>query len=80
MATPEFVEVNLYSHWASALVNGDYSGLEPDDEAELEGWVEGQVADYGMFYCVGKEDNDHFGDPDNGGLPGTVATFTFQVQ
>lgn len=27
------------AHWASALINGDTSGLEPDDLAELEAWV-----------------------------------------
>lgn len=30
---------SLPAHWASALINGDTSGLEDDDEAELDAWV-----------------------------------------
>lgn len=79
-AEPKFVTAVLYSHWASALINGDYSGLEDHEELELQCWLENQSADHeGMFYCVGKADDDQFDKPDCGGLPGTVATYTFQT-
>jgi hypothetical protein len=80
MANAQFVDVELYSHWASALVNNDYSGLDEADIAELEGYVENERADNGMFVCTGKVDNNHFGQPDiRGALPGEIATYTFQV-
>ena len=80
MSTPEFVTVRLYAHWASALVNDDATGLEDDEEAELNDYIASQSPHYDMFACVGKEDDDDFGRPDiPGALPGTVATFTFQI-
>ncbi len=30
----------LPAAWASALVNGDTSGLDPDEKAELAAWLE----------------------------------------
>lgn len=81
MATPEFVEVTLYSHWASALVNGDYSGLSDEEVAEIEGFIGDQLAQHELFYCTGVEsDESRFGMPDNGGLVGDVLDFTFQIQ
>jgi len=80
MSEPQFVEVDLYTHWASALVNNDYSGLSEADIAELDSYIENEQTDHGMFICTGKADNDHFGRPDiRGALPGDIATYTFQV-
>ncbi len=28
------------AHWASAFINGDLTGLEPDDLADFEAWVQ----------------------------------------
>jgi hypothetical protein len=33
------LEIIGFSHWASALINGDDSGLEPDDREMLEDWL-----------------------------------------
>lgn len=38
----------LPSHWASALINGDYSGLSSGDSADLNGWMEHS----GLTNCV----------------------------
>jgi len=27
------------SYWASAIINGDYSGLEPDEQAQCRAWI-----------------------------------------
>ena len=32
--------LHLPNFWASALINGDYSGLEPEDEKELNDFIE----------------------------------------
>ena len=32
----DFTHFTLPAYWASALINGDYSGLTDDDEKELE--------------------------------------------
>jgi len=32
-------EVVGFSYWASALFNGDHSGLEEEDEARLTAWL-----------------------------------------
>ena len=32
--------LHLPDFWASALINNDYSGLEPDDEKELNDFIE----------------------------------------
>ena len=80
MANPQFIDVTLYAHWGSALVNNDYSGLDDAEIAELEMYVEDEASQHEQFLCVNKADNDHFGTPEfTGALPGTVATFTFQV-
>lgn len=64
--------VTLYAHLASALVNGDTSGLDlgeqdPDLVAALAYLGDLDVVDVGESY---------FGRPDNGGLRGDVADYT----
>lgn len=77
---PQFVDVTLYSHWATALLYGDYSGLEPSEEAELDAWLDSEASEYGMFVCVGVSDDKEHGTPDiRGALPWDVSTYQFQV-
>ena len=38
--TPETCKLQLPDFWASALINGDYSGLEDQDEKELNDFIE----------------------------------------
>jgi hypothetical protein len=33
------IKLTLPEFWASALINGDYSGLEDDEVQELEQWL-----------------------------------------
>jgi len=80
MADPQFIEVKLYSHWASALINGDYSGLEDEEEGDLNEYLSEEAPKHDMFYCVGKADDNHFGRPDiPAWLPGDISTYTFQI-
>ena len=47
----------LPAHWAPALITGDYTGLEDDEQAELDAWAEGRG------YCVGVEEGDEYFEP-----------------
>lgn len=40
MAKLEVIEATAPSHWASYLINGDSSGLEDDDIAQCDAWIE----------------------------------------
>lgn len=42
------VELRLPASWASALINGDSSGLSDEEEAELDNWVEWASAEYNI--------------------------------
>ena len=33
------LEITAPSHWASYLINGDASGLEPEDKAACDAWI-----------------------------------------
>lgn len=62
----------LPAYWASALINGDYSGLEDGEEDEINAWL----GDHPRLSCV------DVGEPYLGrydGLICDVATFTFLV-
>jgi hypothetical protein len=41
----------LPAHWACALVNGDFSGLEDSEANELEAWQSAASAE-GYGFCV----------------------------
>ena len=40
------VTVHLAEHWLPALINGDYSGLEDGEVAELEAWAAANPCDH----------------------------------
>lgn len=44
--------------FASALVNGDYSGLSDEDETALNVWLERYSAAYNGFACVGTKGSE----------------------
>ncbi len=56
MTTIETFAYTLPAHWASALINDDYSGLEDEDEQQLTDWL--HAAQPG--YCVGCSDSPEF--------------------
>lgn len=39
MTKLQVIERLAPSAWASALINGDYSGTSPDDELHMEAWL-----------------------------------------
>lgn len=73
-ATPMVDHYVLPAHWASALINGDYSGLEGDDEAELERFLARRQP--GMAVDV---EDERFSNRNDAGtfIGGDVATYTF---
>lgn len=54
---PNYIDTYILpSHFASALVNGDYSGIAPEDEVELRAWLHSTKPGY----CVGCSDESCF--------------------
>lgn len=39
MSKYNVLEIVAPSHWASYLINGDDSGLEPDEKAACDAWI-----------------------------------------
>jgi hypothetical protein len=69
-------EYDLPAHWASALINGDYTGMDDDEQAEVDRWLErvkpGTATDMGEASFSSRSDHlpgRHYG--------GDVATYTF---
>jgi hypothetical protein len=78
MKTEVFI---LPSHWACALVNGDFSGLEDNEAEDLEAWQsEASAAGFGFcvdvsaesFFCTGNDARAFV-------LPCDCLEFTFEV-
>jgi hypothetical protein len=38
----EVIEITAPSHWASYLINGDDSGLDQEDKAACDSWIEAE--------------------------------------
>ena len=66
----EVARVVDYAHYASGLINGDYSGLDEADQEAVrmleEDWI-------GWTFVSCSE--SFFGTPDGGGLPGEVVEY-----
>ena len=43
----DYITFNICSHYASAIVNGDYSGLENHEEIELNNFLDNLTREYG---------------------------------
>lgn len=57
----EFATFELPTFWASALINGDTSGMEDEDEAQLEAFQDWMIKEYGQCWCVGcADEGEHF--------------------
>lgn len=70
----------LPSYWASYLVNGDASGLEDAEIAEVDAFVKSEAND-GLFSCADVSEETWFAHTnDASGVGGDVATFTFLVE
>jgi hypothetical protein len=76
--TRKVMTLTAPSHWASAIVNGDYSGLEPLDVKHLNTWLALQGLSFAD--CLSCEDADFMWKHDAAGVTGTGAdcqTYTF---
>lgn len=64
------IEVGTFEapdHWASALVNGDQSGLDPWDIADMLAWLE-SIAPWRIVSCDGDSFFGRFDFPTRGRL------------
>ena len=52
------MDYTIGSHFAGALINGDYSGLEDDEERALDAWLDAHQERGGHWDIVG--DNTEF--------------------
>ena len=74
--------IYLYSHYASALINGDLSGLEDSDIVELDHILNLIKSDYGTADCIDADtENTDFQYPEYSleNLRGDVCLFTFAL-
>ena len=70
------VEYTLPAYWASALINGDYSGCTDEEEKEINAFLDGHPELGGALDCSEAEFS-HYNDWDS--LGGDVCTFVFPV-
>ncbi|KKL80374.1 hypothetical protein LCGC14_2005420 [marine sediment metagenome] len=73
------ITCTLYSYWASALINGDTSGLEKGEEREIELLYSEYLEGYEGIDCVSVEEESHFGIPEYpcNALAGDIAEYIF---
>lgn len=68
------------AYWASYLINGDASGLEPEEKKAADAWIERQGM--GCPYSIEGEDFfawRHDAMPEIGGKGATVCEYAFLV-
>jgi hypothetical protein len=56
----ELEKYELPIHWASALVNGDESGLSEEDQKALDKFTRYMLKVYGQCFCIDVEDDVYF--------------------
>lgn len=71
MKTVEIETYELPMYWASALINGDYSGMGDQDEIELNKWLN----DVQPGSCVEVSEESYFGRFHNIGCD--MSTYSF---
>ena len=72
----ETIDFTLPAHWASALINGDFSGLDADDDAAVRYWLDTEPDIGGdALSCTDEPEFRAFHDAD--GLACDCLTFTF---
>lgn len=65
MTTIEYF--SLPANWASALVNGDYSGLNNKDKEAVKNWLDETAKKYKSLSCVSASEETYFGQFNNMG-------------
>lgn len=74
----ELFTYELPVYWASYLINGDDSGLEPGERQEIDAWITKQGLDRGDAVDCGEP---YFSwSNDANGLGGDVAEYTFLIE
>jgi hypothetical protein len=58
MKTADYI---LPEHWLSALINGDETGLNEDDQTALDAFYKDCLTWHGSFYCLGTVEDDSNG-------------------
>lgn len=48
----ETIQYTLPTYWASALINGDESGLEQEDQDALGAFIQHMLQEHGQCHCV----------------------------
>ncbi len=46
----KLITITAPSHWASYLINGDASGLEPDEKTACDAWIEREACGLPVTY------------------------------
>jgi hypothetical protein len=54
------IDLLLPSHWACALINGDLSGLDEEDDKSFEAFVDDMLKEYGSCRCISCGDDPDF--------------------
>lgn len=77
MKTETFI---LPAYWASALINGDYSGMEEQDINELTAFIESNKEDNSYFSCIDVSEESYFSHRNDARtLACDVSEYTFDV-
>ena len=81
----EKVKFILPAFFASALINGDFSGLNDEEERLINSFLDANTAKYGYFYCLDADiDNCYFSAfndmPGMRNIGADVCEFTFRVE
>ena len=82
MKTIDFI---LPSYYASAFVNGDYSGLSDEEEEMISDFINANITKYGRFYCIDVDvDNTYFARHNDltgmSHLGSDVCRYTFDIE
>ena len=80
------IETDTYvlpTHWASALINGDTSGLEPEDERHIEAFIAYMLDKHKQCWCIDVSEESEFTTwhdaREFGALAGDCSVFTFDI-
>ena len=82
MKTVEFI---LPVYYASTFINGDFSGLNEDEERHINNFLTSNTEKYGYFYCLEADvDNAYFARNNEltgmRHLGGDVCKYTFSIE
>lgn len=78
--TIETVEYRLPIYWASALINGDFSGCSDEEEKEIKDFINEESKKYKLFWCVDVEEVGFCWGNDANSLGGDCGEYTFHVE